>query len=319
MKKATKIALIVAAALIMVGAVLFAGVMLALGFDFSRLSTQHLALQTFEIREDFNRIAIDTETADITLAPSGDGTTRVEFRKEEKINCSVAVEADTLTIVTTDDRTWLDQIGIYSKGPSMILYLPKEAYTALSIQVTTGNVTLPEQYQLETLSIAGTTANIDCRATVASGDVRVTTGHIQWDAASAGDLRLITTTGSIALKVSTAGDVQCTAQTGNMELTDIACQSINALNNTGNVELTNVTAESYIFAECSTGNIRLEACDAGELYLRTTTGHVAGTVLTEKIFITDTSTGIIGVPKTATGGKCEIITTTGNIQMEIEE
>ena len=67
----------------------------------------------------------------------------------------------------------------------------------------------------------------------------------------------------------------------------------------------------------STGDVELNACDAGGLSLKTTTGDVTGTLLSEKVFITDTSTGDVSVPKTTSGGKCEISTTTGDIRIDI--
>lgn len=60
-----------------------------------------------------------------------------------------------------------------------------------------------------------------------------------------------------------------------------------------------------------------DGSDAAEIYVRTSTGSVKGTLLSEKVFITETSTGSVSVPKTVTGGKCEIRTSTGDIQIEI--
>ena len=52
--------------------------------------------------------------------------------------------------------------------------------------------------------------------------------------------------------------------------------------------------------------------------VNTSTGDVNGTLLSEKIFITDTSTGRVSVPKTTSGGKCEITTSTGDINIGIK-
>ena len=43
-----------------------------------------------------------------------------------------------------------------------------------------------------------------------------------------------------------------------------------------------------------------------------------GSLLTDKVFITDTDTGSVDVPKTPAGGRCEIKTGTGDIKMEIK-
>ncbi len=48
------------------------------------------------------------------------------------------------------------------------------------------------------------------------------------------------------------------------------------------------------------------------------TADVTGTLLTEKVFLPKSDTGDIEVPKTNAGGKCEIITSTGDIKLTIQ-
>ena len=54
-------------------------------------------------------------------------------------------------------------------------------------------------------------------------------------------------------------------------------------------------------------------------YAVQTTGDVTGTLLTEKTFSTDTSTGDVSVPNPSSGGKCEIKTSTGDITISISK
>jgi DUF4097 and DUF4098 domain-containing protein YvlB len=61
--------------------------------------------------------------------------------------------------------------------------------------------------------------------------------------------------------------------------------------------------------------VNFNACDATEIFVKTSTGNVAGSLLSSKVFIANTSTGSIDVPKTTSGGRCEIITSTGNIKI----
>ncbi len=69
----------------------------------------------------------------------------------------------------------------------------------------------------------------------------------------------------------------------------------------------------------STGDVRFDRCDAPELLIKTDTGDVRGSLLSEKVFITQTDTGRVNVPKTVTGGTCQITTNTGDIKIEIAE
>lgn len=86
---------------------------------------------------------------------------------------------------------------------------------------------------------------------------------------------------------------------------------------TGNISLDGVIADERLSVERSTGEVEFDGCDAAEIFVKTSTGDVIGSFLTDKVFITDTGTVSVDVPKTSGGGKCEISTSTGNIKIKI--
>lgn len=112
----------------------------------------------------------------------------------------------------------------------------------------------------------------------------------------------ITITGSTA-------DVKCAAQ---------VVDSVQMKTSTGNITLSGVDCKK-IMIKTSTGYVCFEGCDADNISVKTSTGNVTGTLLSEKIFVTETSTGNVRVPKSTTGGTCEITTSTGNIEIEIRQ
>ena len=76
-------------------------------------------------------------------------------------------------------------------------------------------------------------------------------------------------------------------------------------------------AYSYVsLAKLHMANQRFS--DAEELFIKTDTGDVTGTLLSAKEFVYETDTGRVKLPETTTGGKCEIITDTGDIHIEIK-
>jgi len=81
--------------------------------------------------------------------------------------------------------------------------------------------------------------------------------------------------------------------------------------------LNNVIAAEKFSVERSTGDVKFDGSDAAEIFVRTDTGDVTGSLLTHKVFITKTDTGKVDVPKTVDGGRCEIITDTGDIALDI--
>ena len=100
-------------------------------------------------------------------------------------------------------------------------------------------------------------------------------------------------------------------------MTDVSCRSLESLGDTGDIILNHVIVQK-ILIERTTGDVSFENCDAAELSIRTDTGDVSGSLLSEKIFITKSNNGKIDVPETVTGGKCEITTDTGDIIIVIQ-
>ena len=320
MKRATKVWLITAVSLVLTGCILFAGVMSALGWDFARLSTVAYETNTHEVNEPFSDISLITDTANIIFAVSNDGKCRVECFEEENARHSVLVENGVLTVRVEEQKTWYDYIGFYFGSPKITVRLPKTEYNALSIRESTGNVEIPRDFTLESADISLSTGDVDFSAS-ARGAVKIktSTGNIRAENISVGSLDISVATGKITVSgITSNGDVAVGVSTGKAILTDISCKNVISTGTTGDITLNNVIAAEKFSVERSTGYVKLNGCDAAELYVKTNTGDVIGSLLTDKVFITDTDTGSVDVPKTAVGGKCEIKTDTGNIKIITE-
>lgn len=301
MNKCNKKWLLTAVILTIVGAVVFVGALAIINFDFTKLSTQKLETNTYEFNEDFDNIFVNVETAAVTFVPSDNDVCKVECVEEESLKHSAKIQDGTLTISAVNNRKWYDYICInFFWLPKVTVYLPREAYTSLSVATTTGNIEIPDKFSFETVAVTGTTSNITCHAQVSKS------------------VEVKTTTGSITLDSAQTETVNLSATTGKVIVNDVACNKLTAKSSTGHIQLENVIAEESIKAQNTTGGVELEGCDAADIMVNTSTGDVKGTLLSEKIFITDTSTGKVSVPKTTSGGKCEITTSTGDIDIGIK-
>ncbi len=295
----TKVWLIIAVSFVLLGGILFAGVMSTLGWDFTKLSTEKFETNTYEISEMFDAISMDTDTADIVFAASDDGICKVVCFEQENAKHSVVVQDDTLTIRVADQREWYQYIGINFSTPKITVYLPENQYTTLTIRESTGAVEIPKAFSF---------GNVD---------ISLSTGDVKFFASVSDILKINTSTGAIHLEYVSAGTLDLSVSTGNVYLTDIVCKKLTSRGNTGNISLENVIASESICIERDTGNVKLEKSDAGEIFIETDTGDVTGTLLSDKIFVAQTDTGHVSVPKTETGGKCEINTDTGDIKISI--
>lgn len=300
MSRCGKIWLAVATALVVIGFVIFVGALALVKFDFVRLSTQKYRADSYEFNGDFENISINADTAAVTFVPSNDDSCRVECLAEEKLRYSAEIRDNTLIIDTVDNRKWYDYIGISLQSPEITVYLPREVYTSLCIKTQTGNVEISDRYSFQTVAITASTSNIDCRAQVSKS------------------IEIGTQTGRIAVGSTQPDIIKVSASTGSITLNDVTCNKLTAESSTGRIQLKNVISNGSITVRNTTGGVKFDGCDADDITVRTSTGSVRGTLLSKKTFVTDTSTGRVRVPKSATGGRCEITTSTGNIEIEIE-
>jgi len=274
--------LVAAIVLLIVGVVICGAAFAASGFDMKKMSTASYETRTEEITESFQNISIKSNVDDITLAPSEDGKCTVVLLEKDNLKHEVTVEDDTLTITSNDNSGWFDFLSFSFEGPSVTVYLPAEEYGTLTIEATTGKI-----------DVAGV---------------------------SAGQMSLSVTTGDIKVSSTTCeGTADAHVTTGDAKLEDVVSKDLYSTGNTGDLVMKNVTASGEFRLERSTGDIRMENCDAGSISAKTSTGDVVGSLKTDKVFLTETGTGDVEVPKTTSGGVCEITTGTGDIRIEIAE
>ena len=300
MNKATKIALLLAAALVVLGIALVVWAMSGLGWDFLALSTTKYETKTHILNQEFDRIAIDTDTTDIQIRLAEDGQGKLVISQQEKIEHLVSVEDGMLRVALEDTRAWYDCITLFSFGESGItLYLPEADYESLTMVLSSGDVTVSEEIYIGNVNI-----------TTSTGDIRL-------DKLTADEIKLSVTTGDVtANSVTCLGDVQIAVSTGGTQLRGVWCENLISTGSTGDITLEDGTAKTVSITR-STGDVRFKNADAGQIMVETDTGDVYGSVRTDKIFYVQTNTGDVNVPQSVTGGLCEITTSTGDIHITV--
>ncbi len=299
MSKQTQIALIVAIVLVLIGCMLFGGVMMMHRWDFSKLGENKFQTNRYEIVKPYTSISIEVDTAEILLIPSDSQKHSVLCYERENVQHMVSVTNDTLTIKAVDTRKWYEHIGLFFATPQIKVSIPQGAYDALHIKASTGDIEIPKNFTFQ--KIIATT----------------NTGDITNFADSKALLQLKTSTGDICTQNVSAQMLDLTVSTGKATLQNITCQSLLSKGTTGDISLKNVVAKKIFAIKRSTGDITLERCDSAEISIQTDTGNVSGSLKSEKIFTAQSDTGRISIPQSASGGKCEITTDTGDIKIAI--
>lgn len=321
MKKATMLLLIAAVSLILIGGVIFVCAMAALQWDFTRLSTTNYETNSYEIDEAFAAITVNTDTADVIFLPAEDGKRLVVCHEQEDRKHTVTVRDGVLVIEPANEGAWHSHIGIHFGTPKITLYLPSGEYNALLITSDTGDVHIPKDFAFQSIEIKSDTGDVTNYAS-ASETIKITadTGDLRIESIATGALTLCTTTGDItATNVTCHGDLSVDVTTGDVTLVGVTCKNLRSNGDTGDITLDGViAAEAFVVAR-STGEICLAGCDAATISLQTDTGDIKGTLLSEKIFDVSTDTGDKEIPSTHSGGRCEIISDTGDVWIRIQQ
>ena len=211
---------------------------------------------------------------------------------------------------------------LYVKNSTGKAELTGVTASSVTVEGSTGDATLTDVAAMGAVSIKRSTGDVVVtRAAAASLTAEANTGSMSFtDLATVGALTVTTTTGRQTYTAVKAASLTAEADTGGITLSNATVTGEASLTtSTGDITLSGAVAGGAVLIRASTGDVTLERADAAELDIETSTGHVGGTLLSEKVFIARSDTGRIDVPETTTGGRCKVVTDTGRIQLSIVE
>ncbi len=319
MKKGKKITLITAGCMVLAGLILAAAGLAAVQFDISSFNTVTYATTHYEIEEEFHHISIAGSASDVRLYPSEYDTCRVVCAENKNATFEVTVEDDTLYIRRQDNSVWQLQFGVFLGETGITVYLPEDTYESLVIRTASGDITVPEAIQFASVDVQSISGEITLLALV-SGEQSVSSqsGDIRIGNTSPESLTVQSGSGEITLeKVSDRTEIQLKASSGDVTFTDVKGQTIAVSTSSGEITFSRVIAAGNMRLESVSGDIALRDSDAEALCIQTGSGDVSGTLRSEKIFRIETKSGDVNVPYSASGGKCDVTTTSGDVDFAI--
>ena len=315
MKKVVLALIIAGSALLVTG-----GVIVAVGYA----SGQSVKVETVEYKdlEAFENFDFSLRVAELEIKPSTDSTRKVVIDETRYDKHTLEVKDNTLTIKGYDNRKWYEHIftwAFYQKV-KVTVYVPEGNYNNFKVVNSTGSIVVPSNYTFNSFDVKTSTGSITSSANVVN-EVKAesSTGSVHFKDMTAKSASFKASTGSVHLKnLEVTEGIIANTSTGGIEAENVKCQNFTSNDSTGSVKLTNVIVDNHIEVKTSTGSIKLVDSDADTLYLKTSSGSVNATLLTDKIFYATSSSGSIRVPKSNTGGICEIHTSSGSITASIK-
>lgn len=291
------------------------------GFDRNRMSTASFVTKTQSVDWEFSSIVVEAEEADVRLLPAEDGECRVVCLESENgsITYTVSVSGGVLTVRMNDSRRWYEYTDFFIGNTSVDLYLPESSYDNLTVSTTGGSIHVPDAFSFDNVQVESSSGSV--RFSAGAGEtltLRTAGGNITVSGTSPKSMSVCSNSGNINMEgVDIEGAFIGETDSGSLSLTDVTSGTLTVKTDSGEIILNDVVVSETLCARSQSGNVKMNRCDGGDLNIRTSGGNVSGTLLSDKVFITDTSSGRVNVPHTATGGVCEIKTNSGNIDISI--
>lgn len=260
-----------------------------------------MVIKTYDIEEVYSDIKIEGKTFDVNIYLSDTNENKVVYVENKKVKVESKVENGVLTINQDDNLKFYDMLFNFSKF-KIDLYLAEGVIDSLNIKGGTGDIEVHEGFTFNDVMIDNSTGDVEFEGNVNNNlTIKNSTGDVEVNSSNIG--------GNVVLETST----------GDIGLNNTNCNKLDIQVNTGDTDLVNTLVVTDFNMEGSTGDVRFEGFDANNIYVKVGTGNVKGTIVSSKIFVTNSKTGSVNVPETITGGVCKITTSTGNIRISYKK
>ena len=299
MSKTAK-ALIVAACLILLGAVIGGIGFLCGGWD---TLTENYGPGSVENSQSWSdpvtKLKISTVSDNVVLLPSEDGRCRVDWKDTRYGYYEVSLERGTLEIRYRDTVQNIFFDFGENESRTVAVYLPESIYESLQVTTTSGN-------------FASSGFSFDkTKLTTTSGQVGLEDGFF-------GEAKINTTSGDVVLHGCDASATEINTTSGSVVLHDYDAAATKIVTTSGEVGLGNGSfGEAKI--NTTSGDVVLDCYDASSTVITTTSGNVIGTVSAPKGFFVQTVSGTADYPvNDYWTGTFDVHPTSGYVKIEYQ-
>ena len=312
MSKVTKVILITAGALILVGLIVSAIGIVILRNSVKKNDKKVVYEHKEEvITEDFTDLNLSEISETIEIKPSEDGQVRIDYYDAEKYIHKIEVKNNTLELYVKtyeDNAPWWERFSFHFDIEGLVtageehpttIYLPEDSYGSLTISTVSGEVIVPENYSFEGMSVSTTSGDVVAEC--------IATGTVSFD----------TTSGNIAAANINATSLDASSTSGELSFTDTKVSGgVNINSVSGTVTLKDVKSDDLEVNTVS-GEIYLTALDTETASLTTTSGDISGTIAGDHEYEVDTTSGDIDLPSSIKGESLiEIDTVSGDVSLD---
>ena len=222
--------------------------------------------KTFDTAESFDSLNIKEIEGDVRFGLSSDKETHITYYDCKYYDHNVEVSNNELKYTANQKKDVANFLGrlidFTTKDIETEILLPENEFKKLDLSVTTGDVTLDNNFTFDEGNIELTTGNLDCDATFNNSLViDCVTGNINVDSNKSTELeniRIKTVTGSINVNGFNSKKIKLDATTGSIKFSELTADKIDIDVTTGKIN-GKITDEYDIDASCTAGSCKTDS------------------------------------------------------------
>ncbi|MBQ1272255.1 MAG: DUF4097 family beta strand repeat protein [Clostridia bacterium] len=284
-------------------------------------ATMKFTEKTETISESVSKITADVSWGTVEFLPSEDGTCTVTREEKKDVTFAVSVNDGSLKIVMQDSRPWYNRLFTF-RSPTVTVRLPKGTYEALTVRTSSGKITVADGFTFSTATVTATSGDVRYCSDGGNLNLSATSGEVELNGVSAETLQAKVSSGDLVVNSVTAKRLTLSGSSGSIYVNDAALsESLSVKLSSGTVTLAKTVSKGDFSATVTSGGVYLDRCDGKKIDIKTTSGSVRGTLLSEKIFNAKATSGSVRVPDSTPNaqGICNINTTSGSINISLAE
>jgi hypothetical protein len=266
-------------------------------------------------------LEIESGSAEVKLIPATNGVCTVL--------CADGADRD-YKVWIVDGTLHIERVSKWSLFPISLtgdyirVYLPDLDYEALWVHSSSGGVGVPMDFHFDNAILNVSSGGVEFAADVTYAlNIQSSSGGVAVDGASPERLFISCSSGGIQLVNSAPGEVTLHSTSGSVTAEHVRCKAFESSCTSGSQRFSDVIVEGLLRVDGTSGSVKLDDCDAGEVQVAVVSGSVSGNFLTPKVYDLRSASGSVTAPNSAaptpgnsSAGRCTVRTTSGSIRFE---
>lgn len=317
-KKSTKIWLIAALVLILLGTVIGTVCLKTVGYDWSAFRlNDSFTQETQQIHQSIQDLDVFIQSGSLYIKLTADENPSVTSKLNGSSKVSVDIEDQKLIVrsESAEEMEWYERIW-YTQDETITINLTRKEYREITVYSQSADVFVQDQLQCFDANIETNSGDVVCDLNVqqtlncksGSGDAEIT--------GTFNNLSVVSGSGTIDCNNCKAGAISLLTASGECTVRRSDCQQTVIISDSGDIFLMNTALADTLRVSTHSGDVMLTYCTANAIKIGTTSGDVLGVTDLDWKYTVHTGSGYVLVPTSAGEHACIVRTTSGDVDFQ---